>query len=780
MDDILAARRSQEILTLAERDIAEVWKHYLPGADTTQVPIIAVDWSEVRSYATGEAPFAAAVPPLWRLTLPSLHYSALVFLLFRLPCRLLLLPPYLEEMRNYLDRLRYRARSAIAEVKAMPVESIRRQLAVRLRSLLRDTPQLRQVLDGTDIVEPLNNTLRELVRETIEQYLPRVFLELQVSTLRPLEAISDLLRRSHDGERRIVTLADLDSSYGNWSAKAVRNWEYWYNAMILERPKALLANQIDAVAMSLLEVLHCGYFWHNQRRLYFASRSPAMSRVMGRHPGTFPAFSSISADDLDYDLSSGRPWEYFAEIGYHMANGFRKADLDRLSLRRLFLSMKASELQAADAQALGTDDRPFSDEVKAAVLRWERVRGSFDLQGMGNLANWETLQSREDKLLIKFLRLILSGTRVSRLFEQAEDIANQAHAHVINVFGMLSLRDDSRELRSRVRDIRPPNFPSTSLFGSSHTVLDLPYIVRGGLHRDAAAQVTRLFSLVRERSDEAKNVAETILTENAQSNNPGQKLQKLWSTGFALFCLHQHDRAPYHFTSWLAANEATVAPLLLLATVSLIAESYRYQHRDNDAMDIIDKCRSQKERFTRKESLVWLNLQAALVSRIIESRGEERGEFSHEPEKCAMALLDEMEDKQVIRVLPREPTLKAWSINNFLYLFSRCIQANRDSEVSRRVKENLAQAERYALELEKLSQEYEEARYLHTLGYYYMKRYLYKFFGGEDDPKIFDKAERWFTRGLRVARSGGDDEIEELIRKHQRLAQDYVTEGLSG
>src|SRR4051794_3206507 len=69
-------------------------------------PVIAVDWSEIFCFITREPPkedYGADSFPA--------HYAGLNYLLYTLPCRLVLLPPYALEMTSFFETIKTQALS---------------------------------------------------------------------------------------------------------------------------------------------------------------------------------------------------------------------------------------------------------------------------------------------------------------------------------------------------------------------------------------------------------------------------------------------------------------------------------------------------------------------------------------------------------------------------------------------------------------------------------------------------------------------------------------------
>jgi hypothetical protein len=372
------ARTTKKILTLVERNLKTIWR----STSGSNEPLVAIDWSELLAYAYAMIPPLTTVPPLWRRELPSLHYAALAYLFHRLPCQLLLLPPYVWEMRTYLQRIKHEAQATKAILKDNAVIST---IHTELRELEKKNSQFKRLLQMELDQLTIDDHLKNVLREIAQRHLTDTYLNIQSATLDALEALHGVI---YGKRRRVITLQGLDPALLTKSERAFAQWQYWKGYMDNERKDAQARNQIDAIALAYIEILHQHYFWED-RALLFATRSPAMFRIMGYHPGMFQCTIDAYSEDGEYPYSSARSWEYFAEIGYYLSKGRSKDDLEKLLHRKQWITLRVKNLEDRDPQEISH----FDSSLNEIELDWGNIRGAFNLQGLGDQKHWNRLKN---------------------------------------------------------------------------------------------------------------------------------------------------------------------------------------------------------------------------------------------------------------------------------------------------------------------------------------------------------------------------------------------------
>ena len=226
------------------------------------------------------------------------------------------------------------------------------------------------------------------LEEVLTDHLPSIFFDVQEQTVKAMTALKLLLGANDSGRKRIQMLPGLNVDSDAVSREAGRGWEEWAAEMDRQRPEGGRRNRADSLALSYLQTLHQAFYWRDVP-VYFASRSVSMLRIMEDHAGEFEPYAQTDRDLTRAIQSSWRRWEYFAELGYYSSN-FTTTDGQNLAEnvgvvgrdlidRKAKLEQRIAHAKEAGQSRIGIVEK-FSD--------WETLRGSFDLDGMGDQDHW--------------------------------------------------------------------------------------------------------------------------------------------------------------------------------------------------------------------------------------------------------------------------------------------------------------------------------------------------------------------------------------------------------
>ena len=194
-----------------------------------------------------------------------------------------------------------------------------------------------------------------------------------------------------------------------------------------QRPEGGRRNRADSLALSYLQTLHQAFYWRDVP-VYFASRSVSMLRIMEDHAGKFEPYAQTDRDLTRAIQSSWRPWEYFAELGYYSSN-FTTTDGQNLAEnvgvvgrdlidRKAKLEQRIAHAKEAGQSRIGIVEK-FSD--------WETLRGSSDLDGMGDQDHWSKITHPRESRLVDLLSSVLADKNWDVSLAQGTPRAAGAH-----------------------------------------------------------------------------------------------------------------------------------------------------------------------------------------------------------------------------------------------------------------------------------------------------------------------------------------------------------------
>ncbi|MDP9175718.1 MAG: hypothetical protein M3O30_17900 [Planctomycetota bacterium] len=263
--------------------------------------VLAVDWSEVFAYIFADRPRGDEL--LSRVIdkdiVDASHLAALTFVFERFPGDVILIPPYVDEMSDFV-RL---AHSHALDDTLIRLDDARKRRRIasehRVAEVIRRLKALQDRVGGggaTDLAEQFLETLKGEDRATllgwIEESFGSLLLIARLSSVDGLRALSGLLRAD---EPRLKTLANNRADLARWLSRRPISLKKWERELALLQPAPELgrrqgptALKRDAQALAYLERLIPLMHARNEQ-LIFITRSSHLAEVMRKFPGRFAA-----------------------------------------------------------------------------------------------------------------------------------------------------------------------------------------------------------------------------------------------------------------------------------------------------------------------------------------------------------------------------------------------------------------------------------------------------------------------------------------------------------
>lgn len=733
-DVLKKAKRRRSILRLVRQDLVEVWLEIRSESELETLPLIAVDWSELFAYSTAAPPsrtassFEGGSGELW-----SSHYAALTFLFYKLPCRLLLLPPYVWEMRNFLDLLKQGVfTEQLAERTPFPTQKYKHLLA-ELRSLKERNEEFSGFIDAAGDSCDLSEELLGLVTEIAYEYIPSLFLQLQESTMRFLESLHGILYGRESQRRRILTLEEVDGELAASIGMQTEHWLYWLHYMNNERDRPR-QNKADALALAYLEQLHQRLYLKG-RPLFFATRSRAMFVAMSYHPGSFPPGLSSYLGAGHNSFSSARSWEYFAEVGYYMDNERGAGNLPDLDKRIALL-----DVQIESIERQGDVPVELVEDHRDLAIRWESIRGTYDLDGLGDRENWQKLRTSDERLLINLLKMLLSPERSQALVSSREKLAGDILDRVDRIltrFPVSTLADESiLDIDVSLEKDVPRQYSPVQVLQYLNLAKELSKI----LSPPSEAKVTRLIDMIG-NDQQVRSAAMDILSE-ASGSSGLSTAETLWLAAASYYALRNFKDASYFFTNWslIRAGKVSAGPALI--TAGLNAECLKKRDKLRRAFLALERPGFTGARQRIIYMAIWHNLKARYVIEWIEPRGEEYDNFPYDSngsitERTFKNMYDwALSNDRLSRI--RNSDLRFFTINNLLYGGAKCLR--HDETPAQWMIDRMSVILRLADELADACERENGPQYTHTLGYLFLKLSVVKPL--DRDLNLFRRSER--------------------------------------
>ncbi|MFL6263624.1 MAG: hypothetical protein ACJ76Y_28345 [Thermoanaerobaculia bacterium] len=767
MSRLQLARRARAILTVVDSDLREIWASQPNINHTSSAPVIAVDWSEIFAFASKVLPSQASVPVGYRRDTSSLHYSGLYYLFYKLPCVLILLPPYSWEMRNYLDNLREGTQTYRFREKSQSLAARYSELLGELRKAGKEDRSLYQLSEASDEelidFKPSDRLLR-LLRTVFEKYLPSVFLNIQEETLEFLETLRSLVLGSAANPRRIKTLQDFDPDLVRKCDPALDNWDYWRRHMVSERPDAKRQNEIDSVALSYLEQLH-PHLFSSRRRLLFATRSASMFQVMGYHPGNFPATEYGYLDEGRGSFSSARSWEYFAEIGYYLAANQSQDHRVHLAQRRANIEFLVECLKG-EPTSPELQDQLFR-EYEEAGLKWGNVRVAFGLQGLNKQSHWKRLHNPDEKLLVSIVRALLSTQQPKQFLEQRQYVAGEILRKIDDILTRFPM--GYAEGSSSKVGIQRERTPSV-IVATVTNFLDLCELLVPFLGERHGHEVNDLFNLLLTQSPQLPERAVQLLESASDNSAESHNDQHLWLSALGFYFLGDFREAKKFFESWLKLQGSHSVPPLRLFTCAMLADACvaRGKYREGiGALEGITQNHLQIVDGTLRT--VWHILRGGVVIEWVERLGEIHEDFPFENYNSLAERVFEEFLEEFDRLLIPDSNLREKALSTLLYGIARCIKLPQDDDKQAWISSQGDSLRILAEELLELCAESNDAASLDALGYA-----LVKFSILGKDSSLMEPSIDLLGRANQSARKSDNRQLVSLIAKHEKFAQSIL------
>jgi hypothetical protein len=804
-------RRRQATLESVRLDIPR-WRFAEALEDTAigQRPVVAVDWSEIFSYLTFTRPREAESDDAF-----AIHYAGLNYLLFRLPCQLVLLPPYAEEMGHFITMLRTKA----LLVKLTTTEAFGEKYGDLVKEITafhknKKYKAFRSVLAGDwSAIDDLPDDAWDLLERLFKEQVPSLFLDVQESSAGAMKSLRDLLNSESQGYRRLRPLTAFSAVSESGARRSLEGWRHWLAEMTLHRPRLERQNRADALALGYLQALQQAMLDRGVP-VYFASRSYSMLRIMESHAGEFQPYAFPDTDASRRSRSSWRSWDYFAELGYYATWSPSADDQTDPSLA---IEQDVRRREAKIDQAILNAERQGKDEVDGAsfdwkhlqwrnIDDWEVLRGSFDLEGIRRQSHWSKRFSRpREARVVELLRSVLSTTKAQEFLDRRGQLARQI---LENIDGMFA---DCLTTESRVF-ARPSHtgeaIATQSLVEIATAHLNVATLFENSLKPvsltspSVQAAIRNLRTLTSDpRAVDRVETAQRLL--HLVANDLGKQAlsqgSKDWLAGAATFFGGSFPDSMRYLPAWLDTHSSAASTGLGLATRALCAEAYR-QLKDSESgmqvlLDLPIEKADEMERSQTSQNLTWRcligQLQIDWMANAKEAFEIFPRPFGRRTETdVILPMMAPVASVLGSAIAPLD--LQIRSANILLYLAARHIPENIfDVHIAGEARDDSPYVERQKQRLRWFSRENsfipreeflaierwlrthtetdDSGRSLHTLGYFNWKVFLLT-----NDPTRGGDALRYFDAALTRAEVQSDDTLRQLVLEHKGFAAETM------
>jgi tetratricopeptide (TPR) repeat protein len=746
-------------------------------------PIVAVDWSEIFSYLTYTPPRRNDAEDFF-----AIYYAGLSYLLFKLPCRLVLLPPYAEEMSSFVSMIRGRA--LLFEHPDKNLVERYSTLLDKLERLKTTNPEFAAILRGEwEATSTLSGEAWDVLENLLREDLPSLFLDVQERTADAMRSLLLLTKATDpDQTKRLKGLTALKAPSEKACTRSLEGWSYWLSEMSLQRPRQERQNRADALALAYLQAMHQECLGRGVP-VYFASRSLSMLHVMENHSGEFQPYALGDADSTRRSRSSWRFWDYFAELGYYST--WRQSNGDDEGCADIEHDLLKREGKLAGSIVARQNDSAPDQEVADSLADWDTLRGSFDLEGFGSADHWKRLQNPQEHLLVDLLKSVLSAEDASAFLKKRGELARKILEDIEAILGNF-VTADALLVAQPGRLVKPPQIGAVAVIATSHLSIAAAFedylrmSVRRLSHefgREVLTQLRR--ATTPPEGQETINAAHRLLHLLAGEvpRDVLSQAAKDWLIGTALFFAGMYDKSVTYLASWIGTHSSAAPSRLGLATRALCAEAYRQQRDYEPGMQLLfDLQEEKRESMAASERLVWHCLTGQLLLDWMEPCKENFEVFPR-------PLGKRSEDGLIVPMLkpvvafgqqgPASNSLYLTAANILLYLVARHIPENARELIERENDRSAASKGRLAWffdnqgrfedierSLRAAVAETSEARELHTLGYYNWKVYLLT-----KDVKRCEVALRDFDEAKSRAERRGDLTILRLVQEHCKWAR---------
>ncbi len=783
-------RQRQATLEAVRLDLSR-WRFGKPSGSEKpdDRPVVAIDWSEIFSYLTYTPPRKGDS----QNDLFAIHYAGLTYLLFRLPCRLVLLPPYAEEMQHFVDMIRTKA-LLVKLMEPGVLVSRYSKLLGDVETLRKEHPAFGKILEGDwGAIDELPGEVWTFLEELLREHLPGLFLDVQESTADVTNSLKRLMSATDHDAKRLTSLEALKALPDRVRSRSLGGWQHWLSEMSLQRPKQERQNRADALALAYLQGLHQELLCRDVP-VYFASRSVSMLQVMEQHSGEFPPYPIGNDDASRRSRSSWRSWDYFAELGYYSAWTARNGDDDGDPLPDIEQDILQREAKL-DKGILKAQHDGTADLDVGLFGDWDTLRGSFDLEGIGGQDHWKRLRNPEEHLLADMLRSVLSAADATTFLDRRGELAKKILGDIESILGNFETPETLL-----LRESAPPeHVPSPAVAEIAIAYVNIAgafddYLratTKGQRHEVAREAITLLRRMLAPAEQEpvvrtAQELLHLLAAEDAK--DALTQAAKDWLIGTALFCARLNSESVTYLASWIATHSSAASPALGLATRALCAEAYRQQRDYEPAMQLLFDVQEEKRAsMSPSEALVWHCLKGQLLLVWMEPAREN---FELFPKPFGRRSENDVIVPMVepVAAFADEPVEKARGLqvaaaNILLYLAGRHIPENvrelagstkreTQDEFKRRLGWFLDRRPKFAKVEQWLRHAMAaapQARPLHTLGYYNWKLYLLT----NDEARSKD-ALRYFDEARRAAEELGDLRIVRLVGEHSKWAAETL------
>jgi hypothetical protein len=752
------------------------------------VPVVAIDWSEIYCFVMYQ-------PPREEADLFAAHYAGLNYLLFSLRCRPVLLPPYAAEMKRFLQE-------QLGKGPMPPRRSDIKQLTEKYSDLLNEIKHLREDYPAFEhVIEGEWNAIQQLpvqawkfLETLLTEYIPDVYLNVQERTLNRLQALGSVLNALDESSRkkRMALLKDLQLLPERACEPSIASWPDWRAEMETQRPLQEPQNCTDGLALAYLQALHQAAFWQGVP-VFFASRSLSMLQVMENHAGEFEPFRPAEGDASRSIRSSWRPWDYFAELGYY-TKGFSQAgngqgsnripEIEQDLYNRISkINQRIFQVAKRDRRAEPGDADPFSG--------WETLRGSFDLEGLGNKQkHWERIPvSPGDKHLIDLLMVlksVLSAQDSGIFIQRREALAKSILDEIQSILGKLP--EDAASWAQPKNYQEESAAPLTEIVEKCIDIRDV-FERHVGARQNGPATLMALrrgiallgaITKARDHNERIRlaNQLLTVLVDVSQDEEIDQASRE-WLIGAAFFFGELLSESRIYLLPWVEANPALAAGTLALVTRAMCADTFRPTRDYDQGMRLLMDLQPEAQPpLTEIETIVWHCLKGKLLLEWME-RAEEHFEIYPQPggQRGDMAVLSPMIGA-VASFIGRGTNevfeLQVRAADTVLRLAGRYIPGNFPVLADGADNPKLGWYKLFHPELGEIEKwlrraQPDSAHKCYTLGYYNMKVALINgaASGNDDGSRAqLDKAIKVLETAKRLADKAGDKRTEDMVNEH--------------
>ncbi len=753
-------------------DLPAVWHELTLDTPVDRLPIVAVDWSELFGYATYTPAHEEDSRELF-----AAHYAGLDYLLNRMPCRLVLLPSYAFEMRNYLE---------LMKSKALHSSGLGREDLVKrhddLLKELEDTkkryPEFAALLGGeTAAVERLPEEAWSVIEDLLDEKLPSVFLDLQYSTLSAIGVIKRLV-----GER-LIPLDRIDPSFERNCRRSLDSWNHWLGEMSIQRPSQERQNRADALALAYLAALHQVLRWKS-RPVFFATRSIHMLSVMEAHRGEFLCGAARDGEIEGSISSSWRSWDYFAELGYY-------------SEQHDSLEEALSELRQREAkieqQLVRSSDPERRLQFKDTFTYWEGLRGSYDLAGVGEQHHWKDIVDPSARRLVELTTSLLAADKDTTFLERRGQLAEKI---LEDIEGILSSMppEDVAFLQRQQRDERRIGVLVSFVTVHLDLVTDIFAYLGGHTKQTESSKLSsKLRAIVADlikssdtqhRRHSGNELLSLLASEEAKTSFEQEAID--WLTGTALFYCGLNKESLRWLTPWLETSSSDRTLAFDLFTRGICVEAYSHRRDVESGIHCLvgfDVANTHKP-FTESEKLVYYCMLGQYLIDWIEPCKEKFEVFprlsSGRGEEVVVGPIVDAVAGAIGRDLSSKLLTDASRIALYAcarYIPENCrdlIRGNPDPPSLRWYNArtaNIGTIESLLVDLEK---KFPSAAVSHTLGYFNWKKFLLMKKQGRRGTIALDH----FESARKLAEQEGDKRIKRLLAEHTSFAAESLNEGV--